>query len=67
MPAPVSVDLAAFSALMEEALGRNHMPRAYLLPSQTQRSGHEEPTFKPAIDARSKVQCHLGSSLCPKR
>ena len=34
------------------------MPRAYLLPSQTQRSGHTEPTFKPAIDARSKVRCH---------
>ena len=56
MPAPTMVDLAAFSALMEEALERNHMPRAYLLPSQTQRSGHAEPTFKPAIDARSKVR-----------
>jgi hypothetical protein len=54
-PAPVTVDLEGFSALMEEALTRNHMPRAYLLPSQTQRSGHLEPTFQPAIDARSKV------------
>ena len=52
---PVLVALEAFAGLMNEALGRSHMPRAYLLPSQSARSDWAEPTFKPAISTRSKV------------
>ena len=50
------VSLADFCGLMEEAMVRHPMPRAYLLPSQSARSGGEQPTFKPALCNKSKVR-----------
>lgn len=50
------VELPVFCALMDEALGRAPMPRAYLLPSQSSRTTWEEPTFKPALCNKSKVR-----------
>ena len=59
------LDLRAFSALMEEALGRAPMPRAYLLPSQSTRAAWEQPTFKPTLCTKSKVWSHPPPPLPP--
>ena len=58
------MDLAGFSALMEEALLRHPMPRAYLLPSQAARTVWEEPTFKPALCTKSKARAPQPGGSC---
>ncbi|KAF5842487.1 hypothetical protein DUNSADRAFT_6731 [Dunaliella salina] len=53
LPPCPPVDLQTFSSLMEGALLRKRKPRAYLVPSPTNKSVPSHP-FKPNINKRSK-------------